>query len=84
MKLCASSTGQTSTQNYRKHTNLIEQSQGLQLRIGLPQLVVHCCHVGQGRKALEVYLEGLFQVLKGCLRLALVRREEVHVARTSC
>lgn len=84
MKLCVGSPGQKSTQNYRELTNLIEQSQGLQLRLGFPQLMEHCCGVGQSRKALEVYLEGLFQVLKSCLRLALVRWEEVHVTRTSC
>lgn len=84
MKLCAGSAGQNSSQNYRNQTNLIEQGQGLQLHISLSQFVVYCCRVGQGRKALEIYLEGPFQVLKGCLRLALGGWKDVHVERTSC
>lgn len=84
MKLCAGSAGQNSSQNYRNQTNLVEQGQGLQLHISLSQFVVHCCCVGQGRKALEIYLEGPFQVLKGCLRLALGGWKDMHVEKTSC
>lgn len=62
----------------------MEQSQGLHLRIGLSQFMVHCCHMGQGRKALEIYLEGPFQVLKGCLRLALGVQGDMHVQKTYC
>lgn len=86
MKLFAGSAGQKTNlqQKNGKQTNLIEQTQGLQLHIRLPQLLVHCCHVVQGRKALEVHLEGPLQVLKSCLRLALGRWEEMEVSRTSC
>lgn len=84
MKLCAGSAGHNSFQNYRNQTNLIEQGQGLQLCISLSQFMVHCCHVEQSRKALEIHLEGPFQVLKGCLRLALGGWEDMHVERTSC
>lgn len=84
MECPAGSAGQNSSENYRNQTNLVEQSQGLHLRISLSQFMVHCCHMGQGRKALEIYLEGPFQVLKSCLRLALGGWEDMDVERTSC